>query len=581
MKLNTIAKMLNSNSWLAYRRTAEQIKQAVRDNAIEANYKLKIAFLSSYTIDPLIDFLIVKAAENNIVLDIYKSDFAQINQEILNFQSGLYKADPDITILAAEAISLDENPILASEQIIKLSQVLKKNSKNILVVFTFIPQPAWPLHILETENEKSCHKANNLLKEKFQDDPQIQICAIDSLVSYFGYRNALSPEMMSMARIPFSEPFLELLSLKIMAHIKARLGMTKKCLVLDCDNTLWGGIIGEDGIEGIKIGPDWPGREFVSFQKAILELYNQGVILAINSKNNYDDVIKVLREHPHMVLREEHFASIVVNWDSKSTNMRQVTDEINIGLDSIVFIDDSPVERELMRQMLPEVYTVEMPSNPSLFENTLRETNLFAKAFVTEEDAKRGEIYAAQRRRNQLQKETPTLDDFLKSLEMIVSIRLAEQKDIKRIGQLTNRTNQFNLTTRRYSETDIASMIEDKSRRIYVLSLKDKFGDNGMIGVAIVNCSSDKWHIDTFLMSCRVIGRQVEDALVDRICKDAKEQSCKIIEAEYIKTAKNNLVADFWDKNGFKKLVFDKNVAKYQLLLKEYKPKNLKYLKLE
>ncbi len=231
--------------------------------------------------------------------------------------------------------------------------------------------------------------------------------------------------------------------------------------------------------------------------------------------------------------------------------------------------------------MLPEVYTIEMPSNPALFENVLRETNLFAKAFITEEDAKRGQIYAAQRRRNQLRKDTPTLDDFLKSLEMVVFIRPAEQKDIMRISQLTNRTNQFNLTTRRYTEADMAAMMKDKSKRIYALNLKDRFGDNGMVGVAIINCAGDKWHIDTFLMSCRIIGRQAENALVDRICRDASEAGCVSISAEYIPTAKNNLVADFWDKSGLKKLASDRNITQYELLLKEYKPKILKYLNQE
>jgi FkbH-like protein len=231
--------------------------------------------------------------------------------------------------------------------------------------------------------------------------------------------------------------------------------------------------------------------------------------------------------------------------------------------------------------MLPEVCTIEMPSNPSLFENTLRETNLFAKAFITEEDAKRGQIYAAQRRRNQLQKETPTLDDFLKSLEMIVSIRPAEQKDIKRISQLTNRTNQFNLTTRRYSETDIATMIEDKSKRIYALSLKDKFGDNGMVGVAIVNCTGEKWHIDTFLISCRVIGRQAEDALFDRILQDAIEQQVSLVEAEYIPTAKNKLVAEFWGRLGLILKNEKNNTKYYQLDVNNYQIKRLRYFQFE
>jgi FkbH-like protein len=261
--------------------------------------------------------------------------------------------------------------------------------------------------------------------------------------------------------------------------------------------------------------------------------------------------------------------------------MPRIANEINIGIDSMVFIDDNPAERDLMRQMLPDVYTIEMPSNPSLFENTLRETNLFAKAFMTEEDSKRGQIYAAQRRRNQLQEKTPTLDDFLKSLEMIISIRLAEQKDIKRISQLTNRTNQFNLTTRRYSQTDIATMTEDKSKRIYVLALKDKFGDNGMVGVAIVSCTSEKWHIDTFLMSCRVIGRQAEDALFDKIIQDATGQQVSQVEAEYIPTAKNKLAAEFWDRLGLTLKNENNGTKYYQLTTKNYHTKQFKHFQFE
>ncbi len=578
MRLSAIAKTLKSNGWLAFRRIAEQISQAVLNKTAKNSHKLKVAFVSSYTVDPLIDYLVVKAAENDIALDIYKGEYGQINREILDFKSGLYKFNPDITILAAESGGIDANPVLAAEQIIKLAQVFKDNSKNVLVVCTFISPPAWPLHILETETEISCRNANNLLKEKFQDDPRVQVLGVDALAAYFGYRNALSPEMMNMARIPFSEPFLELLSLKVMSLIKARLNLIKKCLVLDCDNTLWGGIIGEDGIDGITLGPDWPGREYVNFQKAVLELYQQGVILAINSKNNEQDVMQVLREHPHMILKEEHFASIIVNWDPKPQNMVKLADQMNIGLDSLVFVDDNPAERQLMRQMQPQVEVLEMPDNPALFEKTLRETSFFAKASLTEEDKKRGEIYAAQRKRKELQKSFVSLDDFLKSLEMVCSIRLAEEKDTKRAAQLTQRTNQFNLTTRRYSEADITGLLANPDWRIYVLGLKDKFGDNGTVGLALVETGAKFWRVDTFLMSCRVIGRQVEDALVDRICRDAIETGCVKVAAEYIPTAKNNPAADFWDKSGFRKLASEKNAACYEMLLKEYKPKTLKYL---
>jgi FkbH-like protein len=383
-----------------------------------------------------------------------------------------------------------------------------------------------------------------------------------------------------MARIPFSETFLGMLARRVISHIIATLGLARKCLVLDCDNTLWGGIIGEDGLDGIQIGHDSPGREYLEFQKTILELYEQGVILAINSKNNYDDVMQVLNEHPQMLLREKHFASIAVNWEAKPQNMQKIAEQINIGLDTIVFIDDNPAERQMMRQLLPQVETIEMPADPSLFARTLRETGCFTRAYLTEEDKNRGQIYADQRQREQFQQSCATLDDFLKSLEMVVSIRPAGKDDIKRVAQLTQRTNQFNLTTRRYTEADIAAMAQNPNWRIYVLGLKDKFGDNGTVGLAQVEIQPKQWRVDTFLMSCRVIGRQVEDALVDRICRDAAKAGCISVSAEYIPTAKNNLVAGFWDKSSFKKLATDKNATRYELLLEEYKPKILQYLNL-
>ena len=206
-----------------------------------------------------------------------------------------------------------------------------------------------------------------------------------------------------------------------------------------------------------------------------------------------------------------------------------------------------------MRQSLPQVEMLEMPADPSLFVRTLRETSFFARAYLTEEDKNRGQIYATQRQREQFQQSCATLEDFLKSLEMVISIRHAGKDDIKRVAQLTQRTNQFNLTTRRYTEADIAAMAHNPTWRIYVLGLKDKFGDNGTVGLALVEIQPKQWRVDTFLMSCRVIGRQAEDAMVDRICRDATKAGRTNISAEYIPTAKNNLVAGFWDKMGFEK----------------------------
>jgi FkbH-like protein len=281
-----------------------------------------------------------------------------------------------------------------------------------------------------------------------------------------------------------------------------------------------------------------------------------------------------------MLLREKHFASILVNWEPKPQNMQKIAEQINIGLDTIVFIDDNPAERQMMRQLLPQVETIEMPADPSLFARTLRETGCFTRAYLTEEDKNRGQIYAAQRQRDQFQQSCATLEDFLKSLEMVVSIRPAGKDDIKRVAQLTQRTNQFNLTTRRYTEADIAAMAQNPNWRIYVLGLKDKFGDNGTVGLALVEIQPKQWRIDTFLMSCRVIGRQVEDALVDRICRDATKAAGTSISAEYIPSAKNSLVAGFWNKMGFKRETTNVKQMRYSRPLKNYQSLQFLYLKI-
>ncbi|MGA2677719.1 MAG: HAD-IIIC family phosphatase [Sedimentisphaerales bacterium] len=571
-------KLKGDEGWLVIRRAAKTIQDALRQKMREFKHQADIAFVSSYTADPLADYVQVFSAQNDLAINQYIAPYGQFNQELLNPQSELYRASPQITFLLIEAESdaIDEQALRLGG----LVDTFLKNSTGILVINTFPACSSWPLNVLPDQRRILIEKLNAGIIERYQNHPRIQILDLDALVAYFGYQNAMSPQMMSMARIPFSEAFLAMLARRIVSHIVATKGIARKCLVLDCDNTLWGGIIGEDGLDGIQIGHDSPGREYLEFQKTILELYEQGIILAINSKNNPDDVMQVINKHPQMLLREKHFASIMVNWDNKPQNMQKIAKQINIGLDSIVFIDDNPAERELMRQSLPQVETLDMPADPSLFARTLRETGLFTRAYLTEEDKNRGQIYAAQRQREQFQQSCATLEDFLKSLEMVVSIHPAGKEDIKRIAQLTQRTNQFNLTTRRYTDADIAAMAQNPAWRIYILGLKDKFGDNGTVGLALIEIQPKQWRIDTFLMSCRVIGRQVEDALVDRICRDAAKAESTSISAEYIPTAKNNLVAGFWDKMGFEKENADAHRVRYSRQLKNYQPPQFLYLKI-
>lgn len=321
----------------------------------------------------------------------------------------------------------------------------------------------------------------------------------------------------------------------------------KKCLVLDLDNTLWGGILGEDGMEGIQIGGDYPGKAFGYWQKALLELSKQGIILCINSKNNEKDVMEAWEKHPSMVLRKEHFAAWKINWTDKASNMRALAAELNIGLDSMVFVDDNPTERTLIRQELPMVAVPEFPSQPyelMTFYKQIVET-YFQVYAVTEEDIKKTAQYKANALRASAQTQYTNMDEYLRSLEMVLTIREADEYSIPRIAQMTQKTNQFNLTTRRYTEADIRQILADGGR-IWTLSIQDKFGDNGITGLLILKGDE----IDTFLMSCRVLGKGIEEAFVKIVLKQLQAEQTRVT-ASYIPTEKNGQVKDFWAKMGF------------------------------
>jgi len=577
-----------AGTWLAHRRAAAEIHRLLGPE--QARAVAKVAFVGSFTLEPLVDFVVVEAAAAGIRLETYVGGYGQHNQEILNPASGLYAFGPELVFLmvefgaavpGADGESSADAAREAAQALASLVQAFKGRCGARLVVASFMAPPTWPLHIVPAPWTQKVQEANRLLAEAARDDEQVSVLDLDALAGYHGYRAATSPEMLHMARIPFSEGFMALLARKCVSFVKAHGNLARKCLVLDCDNTLWGGIIGEDGFDGIHLGPDWPGREYVEFQRAVLELFHQGIILAVNSKNNPDDVMQVIREHPHMVLREEHFAGMQINWEAKPVNMRRLAEEINIGVDSLVFADDSPVERQMMREMIPEVAVIDLPENPSLYARTLRETNEFVRLFLTDEDRSRGRIYAEQRRRVELQKTAGTMEDFLRSLETVIAIRPAGPSDVKRASQLTQRTNQFNLTTRRYSEADISAMLASDDWRVYVLAARDKFGDNGTVGLALVAVERDAWRIDTFLMSCRVIGRQIEDALVDRILTDAARQGAARVVAEYVRTAKNGLVREFWKTMAFVPVGDDGRRSSWRMDLAGHEPKRFSYLTVE
>lgn len=322
----------------------------------------------------------------------------------------------------------------------------------------------------------------------------------------------------------------------------------KKCVVLDLDNTLWGGILGEDGIEGIKIGGDYPGKAFLYFQEGLLELSKSGVILTVCSKNNEQDVLEAWEKNPFLVLKKEHFATYRINWTDKATNIKEIAEELNIGLDSLVFVDDNPTERELIRQLLPMVEVPDFPEQP--YELPVFFQDIVEKYFkvyaITDEDRKKTQQYKANASRAQEQRHFSDFTDFLRSLDIQMTIEQAHEFNIQRIAQMTQKTNQFNLTTRRYTDADVRQFLKE-GWKIWCLSVADKFGDNGITGCVMVNGNT----IDTLLLSCRILGKGIEHAFIKKVLTLLREQGVEKVEADYLPTAKNKQVADFYDKNGF------------------------------
>ena len=340
-----------------------------------------------------------------------------------------------------------------------------------------------------------------------------------------------------------SKAFMEWFSCKLDEIALKR----KKCVVLDLDNTLWGGVLGEDGIEGIKLGGDYPGKAFHYFQEALFELSKTGVILTVCSKNNEEDVLEAWEKNPFMVLKKDSFATWRINWTDKATNIRELAEELNIGLDSFVFVDDNPTERELIRQSLPMVEVPEFPEQPyelPIFFQSLIERN-FRVYSVTQEDQKKTEQYKANAQRAQAQRSFVDFDSFLESLDIQMTIEAANEFNIPRIAQMTQKTNQFNLTTKRYTDADIRAFLTN-GWRIWCISVADRFGDNGITGAIIVNGNE----IDYFLLSCRILGKGIEKAFLKCVFRLLIDSGLKSIRAIYIPTAKNWQVRDFYDRFG-------------------------------
>lgn len=381
----------------------------------------------------------------------------------------------------------------------------------------------------------------------------LPICELAEIAADIGRSQFYSSKMWYLGSIPFSMTGEKALAKECFRCWNAFQGKRKKCLVLDLDNTLWGGVIGEDGIGGITLGPTKEGAIYQDFQRIILQLKQQGVLLAVVSKNNREDALKGITQHPDMILREEDFISIKANWDPKPANIAALAQELNIGLDSFVFIDDNPVERESVKMVLPAVTVPEFPSNPFLLESFIQSVaqECFTALRLTSEDIKKSEQYRTEQLRAEEKQKFSNINDYLSSLDMKLKIYEIEETDIARAAQLTQKTNQFNLTTHRYTETDIHAMSNREDWKLWMGELEDRFGKYGKIILCFVKTNGETGYIDTFLMSCRVMGRGVETAFLHFIEQNLAEIGIKKIKAKFIATQKNSVVKNFWKEHEY------------------------------
>jgi FkbH-like protein len=424
-------------------------------------------------------------------------------------------------------------------------------------------------------------RLNNFLDKTKQ--PNLKLINLDKIIANIGVDNSLDSRYYYSSKAPYTIKFFQCYSQFILPYFISANGMAKKAIIFDCDNTLWGGIIGEDGIKGINLSTSSNiGKVFQEIQTIALSLAHQGVIIGICSKNNPKEVDQVLNSHPDMILKEQHIAIKAVNWSNKVTNLKKISKELNIGLDSLVFVDDSDFEVSLIKSQLPEVTVIKVPEKIYEYPKKIRDSlGLFYSLTSSLEDKRKTEIYRANKLRNIAKAEFLTIDDYLRSLKLKITIFKNDESLISRLSQMTQKTNQFNLTTKRYTENEIESMVLSDKTNIYAFSLKDSYGDSGITGLCIIINEGSIAMIDTLLMSCRVIGRNIEYVFMDYIVESLSKSNIKNIQSRFIKTMKNKQVNEFFESCSFKLMNEEGPVKNYNLRVSKYKKSVLDYIELE
>jgi HAD-superfamily phosphatase, subfamily IIIC/FkbH-like domain len=515
---------------------------------------MRLALLSNVTIELLAESLKKTA-------DIYiPPGFNTWRQEILDPASGLYAYKPEAVVLLlyadayADTWNGREKGCSVLEEWVNVIKTLASKLPGVPVFISSIDIAKVTCYYGAEVRLESYFENffNEQLEQLHTDGCNVYILPIKEAVTELGRKNFYSAKMWYVGSMPYSLKGLTALAELIIRYISVIKGAKKKCIAVDMDNTLWGGVVGEDGAEGILLADNKEGARYKDTQRILKKMKEQGVMLSVLSKNNSEDVEPVF-SHPDMVLQHEDFVAEIINWEPKTVNIRQLAEDLNIGLDAFVFLDDDPVERQRMNEECPEVAVIDFPKDSSQLPAVVAKVydDYFFTLEVTGEDIKKTAMYRSETERKIEMHIAVSMDEFLKKLNMTMDIHLMKPEEEKRVVQLINKTNQFNVTTKRYSEEEVHALAKGNDSDILTVHMADKYGDQGLVAVIILKYANTEADVDTFLMSCRVMGRKAEDEMMARLKKLLQAKGIQTVKAAYIKTAKNSPVADLYEKLNF------------------------------
>ena len=548
----------NKTSDLSYQRL---VKQGKRVDGAQLSGRLKVALLSDAASQQFVPVLRALFADNGIFATFYEGLFDAIELESLDANSGLHTFAPDVVFIAnctqalrARYYQHGIEPEL--ERIERIWDALGKHAGCRIVQCNFALPYERPFGQFDLKAGNSVYSAartlNSRIAERAAQKANVLLCDVESIASYVGRRDWFDDRLWDMSKTFCNLEHLPRVAQAMVDIALAGLGRLVKCVICDLDNTLWGGIVGDAGPHGIEIGAHGEGEAFYRLQKFLATLQQRGILLAVCSKNERANAMAPFEQNPEMVLKLGDFAVFVANWDNKADNIRIIRDTLEIGFDSLVFLDDNPFERNLVRSFLPEVIVPELPDDPADYVRAISELNLFETTAVSAEDLSRAELYKVEAQRKVARSTFTDVTEYLRSLQMQITLERFPAQKIARISQLFARSNQFNLTTQRHTEAACTQMMQDEAGVIPLCaSLSDQFGDHGLISIVVARPEADVLRISDWLMSCRVLTRGVEQYIMNHIVSIARERGLERITGQYLPTSKNAMVKDFWAQFGF------------------------------